>query len=60
MKLEINRYGLSIIPDHGDERDFAYIEEVLDLKKSGDSIKLVRKNAYGLSCLGILETEKGT
>ena len=63
MKLEIHRNSLKIIPEDKsaircDERDTAYIEEVLGLKKDGDSIKLVRKNAYGLSCIAYLETKK--
>ena len=57
MKLKILRNGLQITPD-GDERDVVYIEEVLGLKKDGDSINLVRKNAYGLSCVAYLETVK--
>ena len=57
MKLKILRKGLQIIPD-GDERDVVYIEEVLGLKKDGDSINLVRRNAHRLSCLAYLETVK--
>ena len=65
MKLSINRYTLQITPeDKGyptpDERDTAYIESVLGLKKEGDSIKLTRKNASGLSCIAYLETEHST
>jgi len=61
MKLSIERNGLKITPEshYGkDERDEAFIEEVLGLKKNGDFIKLVRKNAYGLSSIVYLETEK--
>ena len=63
MKINIMRNGLQIIPEneghpHYDERDTAYIEEVLGLRKEGDFIKLVRKNATGFTCLAYLETEK--
>lgn len=63
MKLSINRNTLQITPeDKGyptpDERDTAFIESVLGLKKEGDSIKLIRKDAYGLSCIAYLETER--
>ena len=60
MRLEIGRYRLMVIPEScrdQNELDTAYIEEVLALKKEGDSIRLVRKNAIGLSCLAYLETE---
>ncbi len=55
MRLEIARYGLRVIPES--EQDEAYIEEVLKLKKDNDSIRLVRSNAIGLSCMGLLETD---
>lgn len=63
MKLEIGRYCLRIVPEdqtvvRTDERDTAFIEEVLGLRKNGDSIKLVRKNAHGLLCVAYLETER--
>lgn len=62
MKMEMLRHGIRIIPEggftRGDERDVAYIEEVLGLKKDGDAILLVRRNAARLSCLGYLETRK--
>ena len=62
MRLEIHRHRLVIVSEDKraggyDERDTAFIEEVLGLRKNGDSIKLVRRNAHGLSCLGVLETE---
>lgn len=63
MKLSINRHTLQITPeDKGyptpDERDRAFIEAVLGLKKEGDSVKLIRRNAAGLSCISYLETER--
>lgn len=63
MKLEITRNNLRIVPQDSkvvnvDERDTAFIEEVLGLKNDGDSIKLVRKNASGLLCIAYLETKK--
>jgi len=66
MKLDIGRYSLKIIPEdttisgygNQDERDTVFIEEVLGLRKDGDSIKLVRKNCHGLSCIAHLETQK--
>ena len=47
MKLKIMSYSLQIEPETklwtaNDERDVAFIEEVLGLKKDGDSIKLIR------------------
>jgi len=63
MKLSITRHTLQITPeDKGyptpDERDTAFIESVLGLKKEGDSIKLIRKDASGLShCIAYLETD---
>ena len=64
MRLGITRYGLMIVPEDvsisglagQDERDTAFIEEVLGLKKEGDFVRLVRKNASGLSCIACLET----
>jgi len=62
MKLEITRYTIQIIPAEYNrnekELDVAFIEGILGLKKEGDSIKLIRHNASGLSCLAYLETEK--
>ncbi|RLC34406.1 hypothetical protein DRH14_03035 [Candidatus Shapirobacteria bacterium] len=60
MKLRLLSYKLEIIPEDTleDKRDTAYIEEVLGLKKEGDSIPLVRRNASGLSCLGCLEAKR--
>jgi len=64
MRLEIHRYSIQIVPEsdsvipYRDGRDTAFIEEVLGLRKSGDSIKLVRKNAFGLGCIAYLETER--
>ena len=61
MELKILRDCLRIIPNDSwplrDERDTAYIEEVLGLKKEGDYVKLIRKNVYGTLSLGCLETE---
>ena len=64
MKLDIGRYALKIIPEDNnisgfgqqDERDTAFIEEVLGLRKEGDSVRLVRKNVSGLLCIAHLET----
>ena len=57
------RDGIKIVPENQgypnyDERDTAYIEEVLGLRKDGDFIKLVRKNAFGCGGLAYLETDK--
>jgi hypothetical protein len=62
MRLDVDRHGLKITPDSSgfgprDERDLAFIEEVLGLKNDGDSVLLVRKNAMGLSCIAYLETK---
>ena len=66
MELDIGRYSLKIIPQDNsisgygtqDERDTAFIEEVLGLRKDGDAIYLVRRNAHGLGCIAYLETKK--
>lgn len=59
MKLNITKYGLEIVPEdeQNDERDIAYIENVLGLKYDGDSIKLIRKNIMDTSGINRLETE---
>ncbi len=59
MNLKVNRYNLKI-EDGTFWKDInvAFIEEVLGLKNDGDSIRLVRKNASGLSCIAYLETMK--
>lgn len=59
MILFVKRYGLEIVSETSffKEEDIAYIEDTLGLKKDGDSIKLVRKNASGLSCLAYLEAK---
>jgi hypothetical protein len=63
MKLKISRSKLEIVPDRGmlpgdDERDDAFIEEVLGLKKEGDYVHLVRRDAMGVSALAYLETKR--
>ena len=62
MKLNITRYSLQIVPEDSrypcDERDTAFIEEVLGLRKAGDSIRLRRINSYGLGCIAYLEAKK--
>ena len=61
MELKIKRYSLQIVPEDdclGDERDTAFIEEVLGLRKEGDWVKLKRVNAMGLSYIAYLETER--
>jgi len=63
MRLRITRYSIQIVPEdlsypNCDERDLAFIEEVLGLKNEGDSIKLTRVNAMGLRCLAFLEAKK--
>lgn len=62
MKLNIARRYLEIVPEgqsNVDERDLVFIEEVLGLKKHGDSIKLVRKNVINSDSLAYLKTEFG-
>lgn len=46
MKLEVERYGLRIIPET--EVEIAWIEEVLRLKKEGDAVPLKRVNYHRL------------
>jgi len=64
MRLEVTRYVMRIVPEDRnvpsstDERNSAYIEEVLGLKKDGDSIKLVRKDVMGCRTIAYLETQK--
>ena len=60
MRLEVNRYNLQITSDSGfwTNQDTAFLEDTLGLKKDGDAILLVRKNAMGLSCPAYLETKK--
>jgi len=61
MKLEVTRYTLRIRPssilcsDH--HLDVAFIEEVLGLKHEGDSIKLIRRNVYGIGSIAYLHTD---
>jgi hypothetical protein len=55
VKLEVVRYGIRITPEN--ETDVAYIEEVLGLKKEGQSVRLFRRNAHKLSSIARLETE---
>ena len=62
MKLNITTRGLEIIPEdkgypNRDERDTAFIENVLGLKKNGDSILLIRHNPNGESCIAYLKTQ---
>ena len=56
MKFKLTRYTIEIVPEN--EQDEAYIVDTLGLSKGGDFVKLVRKNAIGMSCLALLETEK--
>ena len=56
MKLTVNRYSIEIAPDNA--TDEAYIEEVLGLKKDGDTTLLIRKNAFGLRCIAYLEARR--
>ena len=46
MRLSITKQSLKISPDetypNPDERDMVFIEQVLGLKKEGDSVRLVR------------------
>ena len=60
MKLITRRYCLQIVPETniatGDEIDIAYIEEILGLKKNGDSVSLIRRDVAGLSSIAYLET----
>jgi hypothetical protein len=56
MKMQVNRYGISVYPET--PQDEAFIEEVLGLKKDGDKIHIIRRNAIGLSSLACLETRR--
>jgi hypothetical protein len=54
MKFIVERYGIEIVPEN--KEDEAYIEDTLGLKKDFDSVPLVRQNAIGMSCMGLLTT----
>lgn len=55
MKFEILRYSIRIIPE--DEKDVAYIEEVLKLRTAQDThCVLVRKEVFGTHKLAYVET----
>lgn len=56
MKLRVSRYSIEITPE-GDT-DLAYIEEVLGLKNGGQSVDLIRVNAYGSSGLAYLQAKR--
>lgn len=55
MRYKEERTRITIEPTN--DIEIAYIEEVFGLKKDGDKIELVRKNAMGLSCIAYLETK---
>ncbi len=56
MKLQIGRNGIHLIPEGW--VDEAYIEEVLGLKKEGDTVFCERKNGTGLSCIAYLQIRR--
>ena len=56
MKFELKRYWIEVIPES--EEDEAFIKDTLGLRKADDHIRLVRKNAVGLSRVSYLKTEK--
>lgn len=55
MKYREERNRIVIEPTN--EVEIAYIEEVFGMKRDGDAIELVRKNAMSLSCIAYLETK---
>lgn len=55
MKYKEERNRITIEPTT--DVEIAYIEEVFGMKKEGDEIHLVRKNAMGLGCIAYLETK---
>ena len=60
MRLDVMRNRILIIPDRGDERDVAYIEEVLGLKDDGQQAVCRRVNVHKLTGLAYIEiTSKG-
>lgn len=54
MRFEIGRYSITVVPDS--KQDVAYIEDTLGLKRGGQAIQLVRKDAFGLGSIAYLET----
>ena len=53
MKLEVERHRILIIPEN--ETDEAYLEEVFNLRKEGDTVEAKRENAIGLDSWAYLE-----
>lgn len=56
MKYREERNRIVIEPTN--DVEIAYIEEVFGLKRDGDEMRLVRKNAMGLGCIAYLETKR--
>ena len=57
MRFEIRRGGIAVIPES--KQDEAYIEDTLGLRRDGEYVRLIRRNAMGMSCMGLLETTRG-
>ena len=56
MRLKVGRYSIQIIPDN--ETDVAYVEEVLGLKRGGDTCECKRENAISMNALAYVEISK--
>ena len=54
MRFEVGRYSITVVPDS--KQDVAYIEDTLGLKRGGQAIRLVRKDAFELGSIAYLET----
>ena len=55
MELVVERYRLLVVPEN--PTDEAYLEEVLGLRRGGDSCLLCRVDAMGLSCWAYAQTD---
>lgn len=53
MKLEVERRRLLVVPET--PQDEAYIEEVLGMRGDIAEARVLRVNAFNLSCLAYLE-----
>ena len=53
MKLEVSRFCIRVIPEN--DMDEAYLEEVMRLRKAGETAVAKRVNAVGMSCWAYME-----
>ena len=63
MRLEVERNRILLMPEpyydkSRHQTDVAYIEEVLGLKRDGDTATVRRVNASNLSCIAYVEIKR--